>query len=338
MLVSLFVLIPGDIKIMETTPVLEQSPGLIRRKVAYVALAVSMLYPLSSAHAVDTLFDFSLGARTDDFNWSIAGTENGTNPNILSELTWNNIKSTQANFGFDLISESGITLQTRVSYASIDDGRVTDSDFLGDNGTFEFSRSAAESDNDDMIDISLSLGKEIVVTNTQATTVTPLAGVSYHSEDFRITDGVQVIDRFGGTAGQPLVGLDSSYNAEWWSAFLGFQIDHRRQRWETYGRMEYHNVEYEAEGNWNLRDDLAHPVSFRHDADGSGPLYQIGARYFFNPRWAFHASFTKWKWDAKNGTDRTYFSDGSSASTRLNTAQWKSEALMLGISFVSKRN
>lgn len=42
---------------------------------------------------VRTSLSLDAGFRSDDLDWSIAGDADGNNPNILSELTWENIKS-----------------------------------------------------------------------------------------------------------------------------------------------------------------------------------------------------------------------------------------------------
>src|SRR5258708_2089003 len=34
---------------------------------------------------------FSAGHQQEDFHWSIAGNNNGANPNVLSELKWKNV-------------------------------------------------------------------------------------------------------------------------------------------------------------------------------------------------------------------------------------------------------
>ncbi|KAA3625635.1 MAG: hypothetical protein DWQ08_09095 [Proteobacteria bacterium] len=297
------------------------------------ALLAASLAPCAGAHALETVFDISAGPRVDELHWSIAGNSQGMNPNILSELTWRSVDSLQLGVNLELTSDTGFTLQTRASFGQIYDGTVRDSDYSGHNRTGECSRSEGETNDDDVMDFSLAIGKKIPVTNSRSTFVTPMAGFSFHEEDFRVTDGYQVIGSPG-----PIAGLDSRYKAEWWSTFLGVQVDHYGSQWDTFGRVEYHNVDYEAEGDWNLRSDLAHPVSFKHKSDGSGPVYTVGTRYRFNSNWAFNASFSWANWDSDSGTDRTFFSNGSVTTTRLNTAQWENNALMLGVSYLSDGN
>ncbi len=312
-----------------------RAPKTARHALLGTFVAVATL-PWSTASALQTIFDISAGPRVDELHWSISGGPGG--PNILSELTWRSVDSVQLGFDFVAITDGGLVLDTELRYGQIYDGNVQDSDYAGNNRTLEFSRSLSQTEDDDVLDITLSLGYSLPVTDAERTRVTPLIGFSFHEQDFRITDGVQQIDRIGGTAGQPINALESSYRAEWWSTFLGVQIDHRGSRWDTWGRVEYHNIDYEASANWNLRDDLAHPVSFKHKSDGSGPVYEVGARFRYSENWAFNASFTWSNWDSDSGTDRTYLADGRVITTELNTAQWEQNALLLGVSYVSDPN
>lgn len=308
----------------------------ITARLAGAALVCGMSLPAGPAQALETLFDISIGPRIDELHWSISGNRLGANPNILSELTWRSVDSVQLGLVFEAVSESGFTLRTQARVGQIYDGWVRDSDFVGNNRTLEVSRAEAETNDDSVSDVNISLGKRIPVTDTRATFVTPFVGFSFHQQDFRITDGVQIIDQVSGLGPRALVGLDSRYEAEWWSTYLGFQIDHFGQRWDTFGRVEYHNADYEASGDWNLRDDLAHPVSFKQKSDGSGPIYMIGTRYHFTDNWAFNASFSWANWDADTGVHRSLGADGRVTSTRLNTAQWEHNALMMGISYVAR--
>jgi len=67
----------------------------------FYVLLLSLLpflpYP-RPAQAADIKTDLSLstGYRVDDFSWNIAGNVSGTNPNVLSELTWSDLEILQA--------------------------------------------------------------------------------------------------------------------------------------------------------------------------------------------------------------------------------------------------
>jgi hypothetical protein len=294
---------------------------------------LSTLFCGATVQAAETIFDLSVGPRLDEFRWSVAGNSVGQNPNVLSELTWSDIESVQLNASADTTFGADFRLQGMLSYGSIHNGQVQDSDYFGNNRTNEVSRAVADSDGDDLMDINLSFGKRFVVTDAESTTITPLVGISYHTQDFVITNGKQQIDTLGGTAGQPLSGLNSTYETEWWSTYLGFQIDHQGKAWDVYGRVEYHSIDFKGEADWNLRADYAHPRSFKQEADGSGPTYLIGARYQFNPNWSFSANVKWWNWDSDNGDSTTYLANGQTIGTHLNTAQWEGRSVLLGVTF-----
>ena len=308
------------------------------KKSLNLALTTALFCAIPISQAAESLFDIGIGARSERFHWSISGDFDGTSPNILSELIWNNVNIVELSLNSDIRTNSGVRVQTHLAVGSIEDAHVRDSDYLGDGRTSEFSRSIADSEGDGTLDFSLSVGYELSVTDTDSTTVTPFAGINYREADFDITKGFQAIDVFGGTAGSAIPGLNSSYDTEWHSTFLGVQLDHRGHNWHVFGRFEYHDFDYEAVADWNLRTDFAHPVSFIHDSDGAGPVYAIGARRMINNNWNWFVNYTWWNWDADNGSDTTFFSDGTAARTHVKTAVSDGNTLYFGVSYTPTGN
>jgi outer membrane autotransporter protein len=133
--------------------------------------------------------------------------------------------------------------------------------------------------------------------------------------------------------------LDSTYDAEWKGPWIGFDLRfmareittfaHRFEPYFTYG---YHWADYHAEADWNLRDDFAHPKSFEHDADGTGWKIGTGFNVWLHPNWALNFNYDYQDWSTDGGTDKVFFSDGSTAKTKLNEVNWTSYALSLGVS------
>jgi len=107
---------------------------------------------------LETEFVFTGGYRRDDLDWSIAGDSSGNNPNILSELTWDDLESYQVKFQGNLVWPNIIALRGLADYGWISDGENQDSDYYGDNRTWEFSRSNNNSDDGDVWDVSLAIG------------------------------------------------------------------------------------------------------------------------------------------------------------------------------------
>lgn len=267
-------------------------------------------------------YDLGAGYRTDDFDWNIASDITGTQtPNILSELTWSDLNIFQVEVGVKAHVER-VYARGSLDYGWILDGDNQDSDYLGDNRTLEFSRSNNDAGDGNVLDASVGIGYKIIDNKLM---VAPLVGYSYHNQDLRIQNGFQTIPPLG-----PFPGLNSSYDAEWDGPWVGVDASvTASERLDLFASFEYHWADYEAEANWNLRADFAHPVSFRHEADGKGIIISAGAGYSPGEHWSVRASGKYMDWETDPGIDRVFFSDGSQAQTRLNEVNWESLAFML---------
>jgi len=60
---------------------------------------------------LETEFVFTGGYRSDDLDFNIAGDINGNNPNIISELTWEDLESYQVKFQGSLVWPGIIALK-----------------------------------------------------------------------------------------------------------------------------------------------------------------------------------------------------------------------------------
>jgi hypothetical protein len=288
----------------------------------------------------------SAGYRVDDFDWNIAGDINGSNPNILSELTWDDIEIYQVELYNKTIVPEVFYLRGSVSYGWIKDGENQDSDYLEDERSFEFSRSNNSADDGDTLDASLGVGYPFTF-GSGFVGLTPLIGYSYHEQNLTMTDGTQTItwislvpDFPDGPPLGPIAGLDSTYEAQWEGPWVGFDLIftskqglHYLTQVEAYVNFEYHWADYYAEADWNLRSDFAHPKSFEHDADGDGIVISAGWNIVWSHHWALNANFDYQDWSTDHGTDRTFFADGSVEETRLNEVNWKSYAIMVGAAY-----
>ena len=283
---------------------------------------------------LETDFTFDAGYRVDNLDWNIAGDTSGNNPNVLSELTWDSVESYQVKVQGNIVWPNVIALRGYANYGWIFDGDNQDSDYQGDNRTFEFSRSNNSTDEDYVWDASLAIGYPLRFGHTVVGTMTPLLGYSHHEQNLNITDGNQTIPGLG-----PFPGLDSSYDTEWEGPWIGFDLRFRAQdiatfahRFEPYFTYEYHWADYHAEANWNLRDDFAHPKSFEHDTDGNGWKIGAGFNLWLHRNWSLNFNYDYQDWSTDGGTDKVFFSDGSTAVTKLNEVNWTSYALSLGVS------
>jgi hypothetical protein len=295
------------------------------------------------------LWHVKTGYRRDDLDWSIAGFTPTTdlNPplqgnfvNILSELTWRDVEIFQLALDLEKRIQDRYRVFGQLSIGMIFDGNVQDSDYAGNNRTFEFSRAVASTDDGDTWDLYLGFGYEFSFFS-DILSLSPLVGLSYHGQNLRLTDGFQAVSDFGWenrVSVGPFPFLDSTYEASWFGPWIGLEVAFNLLP-DMQGRPihalllggEVHLADYYADANWNLRGDLQHPKSFEHEADGLGWLVKLDYRYFFRPQWHFSAEGKYQKWTTDPGVDRIFFSDGTIAETPLNEVTWESFAIVVGV-------
>jgi hypothetical protein len=286
-------------------------------------------------------FNLSNGYRRDDIDWNIAGNPDGDNPNVLSELTWDDIEIYQVRLQGALEIRRILYARGSAGYGWILDGDNQDSDYDADNRNEEYSRSNNQTRDDDVWDLSAGVGYPFRPGRSSAIRIAPMIGYSYHEQNLRITDGFQTIATPGRTPPVgPIQGLDSTYDTQWhgpWAGVdlqFGTPLDSRwLHRFEIGGSFEYHWLDYEAVAKWNLRSDLDQNKSFKHEADGTGVVLSAFGRLFFTRHWAVQVEGTYLNWSTDEGTDTVFLADGSRLKTQLNEVNWKSYSVMAGLTF-----
>ncbi len=314
--------------------------------IVHFSLLSSLLFA-TGAFAADPIettgLDLSLGHRSDQLRWSIAGNNGGSNPTILSELTWDNLKIQQLQLDGFLESKDFLWLGTNnlfvgsLAYGRVYSGDNQDSDYAGDNRTLEWSRSNNRSDDGYTFDASGGLGPRYLLASGKVK-LAPLIGYSVHIQDLRMEEGFQTVSQ--NIAGRtphplgPIVGLDSTYTAYWYGPWLGLNLQIMPvEKLSLEISSEYHIVEFFAEADWNLRTDLEHPVSFEQEAEGSGFVLSLKSVYELNLQWSAVFTGDLQFWKAEDGNDKTFFADGRRGGTRLNEVDWDSYATMLGLRY-----
>jgi Protochlamydia outer membrane protein len=288
---------------------------------------------------LNTSFSMSLGVRNDDFNWSIAGNASGTNPNILSELDWSKLDSYQLRICNRTQVGRLLYFRAQANYAWIQDGTVRDSDYHGDNHTDEYSRSISQSSGDQLWDLSFGAGYPFVLSSGRLR-IAPLIGLSISKQNFRITDGYQVVG--AGPPETPEQGpldsrLNSTYRAKWVGPWVGCDLRYRlnpgrpgQKPMELGVTLELHWVDYSAQGNWNLRNDLEHPVSFEHQANGFGIQIELEWLIHLAHRWDLNLTAGYQHWSTDPGKNTQHNTSGTYVS-RLNEVDWEAHSFMVGV-------
>ena len=296
--------------------------------VCLVILALLLAVDMTDGFAqVMSNVSLTTGPRVDRFYWNIAGDSTGNNPNVLSELTWKDIRSYGVRAsGVGALTES-LYVRSSVGYGSIYHGSTTDSDYNGDDRTLLFAKSESKTQKGYLLDTSAGIG--IALNPWDYLWVAPVIGASYNKQKFRITDGVTTFP-----AVTPLSGLNSTYSAQWYGPWAGIDLSYAFKDISVTSSLEYHVAYFKAEADWNLRSNLAHPKSFEQKNSNSGGMVaNLGINYALNKQWSLSGTADYEMWRAYRGVDTTYFADGTSGSTRLNIVKWDSLNLGLGVKY-----
>ena len=287
----------------------------------------------TQAQAIDKWeykLDLDYGIRSDQLSWNIAGNLAGTGPNVISELSWNNVGFHEARLGFRFIGDDTWYLKGYTSQAWGFTGTNQDSDYNGDNRSLEYSRSVADSNRSSAEDFSIAIGQQIRIDNRIG--ITPLVGFSSHRQKFTMTNGKQTVCNASGTPNScnnglgPIAGLNTTFSTHWRGPWLGVDLRMAAaKRWTTYAELEYHYSYYDAEAN------LKHPKNQRQTARGEGTHIGLGMSYALStPHSFFNVGFKQIQYFTRAGVHNS-FADGTVTSQRLNGVNWQSSTLTVGI-------
>ncbi|HHJ80508.1 MAG TPA: hypothetical protein ENJ65_02625 [Candidatus Tenderia electrophaga] len=272
-----------------------------------------------------------LGYRVDNLDWNIAGNLSGQQPNVLSELRWSDLQAPQLKLAVSA-HLAGFEVRGRLAYGVIVKGDNQDSDYASDDRGGEFSRTN-NAGGGELADASLGLGRKFYTSNGKgklSSYFMPMLGYAIHIQDLQLSDAFQTIPATGAFSG-----LNSRYDAEWQGGWVGLVMGEANMEtgFEVELSLIYQRVDFQAEADWNLRDDFAHPKSFEQLARGDGFSLSLNGRVPVadakNQFWIFGFDYGRWQTSA--GLDTTYFADGSNDTTRLNRVRWQSSAINLGL-------
>jgi hypothetical protein len=292
-----------------------------------------------SSQIIDLSFSLKGGYRVDQLDWSIAGYLGDDYFNILSELIWKDIEIFQVQFDNEILIKDTFYLRGDLKKGWIYNGANQDTDYNGNDRTNPWSQSENATDDGNIFDFSISTGYLFKFFNSRFHLI-PLVGYSHNNQYLTITNGYQTISEpildkqiFPAPLGS-FPGLDSSYKTEWTGPWIGLDMAYV---WKNLNQLaisiEYHRADYYAKANWNLIKRFKHPKSFEHIADGNGIIINTNWSTQFCNGWHSYFDLTYQDWQTGSGVDRTFFSDGTSAETRLNEVNWKSYAIMCGIAY-----
>lgn len=296
----------------------------LRTQRCAAAMVVGLLVGASGsvpARAEVTLSaDLGVSARQDEFTWNIADSDG--NPNVLSELTWRDVQTNEVVVNVEA-EERRVMFLGRVSYGDIGGGELQDSDYNRNDRQGEFSRSSSAASGDNR-EAEALFGYRL---GTDAWSFIPLLGYSVQAQNLQITDGRSIIPATGN-----IDGLNSSYDTRWKSWIAGVDVRHSwREKWR--GAVQLHRLwaDYEAEADWNLVDDFAHPLSFRQTDRGDGYRIEAHIERRMSRHWGVALGYAYQTLATDDGVDTAFYANGTFETTALNGVDWTYRRVMIAL-------
>lgn len=252
--------------------------------------------------------------RQDKMNWHIGNAPTTT----LSELEYK-MKAVQPKLALNVTAPYSLALQIYYANGDIKTGEAFDSDYDEQFSTlYLLSKSNVIGG---MKDFGGMFSKEYSIQNMNASID---VGWSRHQQSLTMIDGFQLLPDEAPYYGA-IGGLNNHYNTQWQGFFWGAGLSViNGVDWLFKVNVKQYFLNYKAKADWNLRKEFSHPLSFEHQINANAYEGSITAVYRINKKCNLKTFITLLSAEGNNGSDVTYFDDGSSQVYFLNQVNWQS--------------
>jgi hypothetical protein len=209
-----------------------------------------------------------------------------TIPNIVSELTWSDLKVMTLGIEGEANFLNNFVAQGSIEHGRIFKGDHQDADYSGNNRTLKWSHSRAHTKGH-TVKINLGIGKKY---NLHSNLIfSPFIGFSFQRNFFKNKDLVQIGSepRWAPENHIPLrLGLKSegfinSYAAQFYGPWVGIQGTWQfASKWTLEGGLKGQYGWFISKGNW-----VKVQMTFKDKSQGYGLDAHLGVFYEINPAW-----------------------------------------------------
>ncbi|MFW0716479.1 hypothetical protein [Pedobacter sp. N23S346] len=291
----------------------------------FIVFLILLLCKISSAQDNHSKWKIkpSVGLNQAKFDWSIAGNSSGTNPNILSELIWQELKGPA--FGLDI--QYNITNRLRIKtinqYTSITKGAAEDTDYAEDNRQNAFYFDRFNAGKGYLFGTYLQLSYEALTIDLVS--INPIIGFSYGQHQFHLLET-------GSNA--MTTGLNSTYQTRYKGFDLGFESALELKAFNITAGILGGFYSYLAKANWNLIPDFAKPVSFTQKANAFALKGYANLSVPLNKSLELTLDYQINTINTHAGVDKAYFINQPVEETQFNGASFSGNTIALGINII----
>ncbi|MBZ4188765.1 hypothetical protein [Niabella beijingensis] len=262
----------------------------------------------------------SAGYSEADLHWSIAGNANGKDPDILSELIWHRLRGPLWSAGSRYYFNNKWGVELNGGYHAVKKGRVIDRDYADDDRQNNYYNEQFNSGGKELL---LDVAVNYNAGKLSGFTIRPFIGYTLQKQEALI---------IGDGANE--AGLHSSYNTTWMGAQAGVDASGAFEQFDIRLGCSGGLLNYRATALWNLIEEFAKPVSFRHNTGGYQLKGRVEMGYSLKQKIRVMAYYQLMHADAWNGTDKAYYTDGRTVETRLNWVTTTSTGFGAGLGYL----
>lgn len=299
---------------------------IFQRNINRLLACLTLLLFCKAAFAQDTKNKWeikpSIGIQQAKSDWSIAGNASGTNPNILSELIWKNLKGPAFSLEVKYHITDRLTVKTSNQYSNITKGEAEDTDYADDNRQGAFYFDLLNANKGYLFNTILQLSYQVF--NSEQFAVSPIIGLSYNEQKFYLLE----------SASNPnSAGLNSTYQSRYKGFDFGLEGTFKAKSFRITTGISGGFYKYSAKANWNLIPDFQKPVSFTHAANSFALNGNVNLAVPLNKTLQLELDYKINNINTYSGVDRAYFNNKQAEETQLNGANFRANTIALGLNF-----
>jgi len=264
----------------------------------------------------------SVGFQHTNFDWSIAGNSSGANPNILSEVIWQDLKGMQ--YGLDIEYEfmPKLGLKAIAQYSNVGKGMVTDTDYADDNRQRPFYEDRLNANKGNVFSLGLQANYEIW--HFENLSLNPILGISYLHQRFYLLES---------ETNPNSSGLNSTYTISNKGWDFGAAVGYHRKIFSLSATILGGFYTYAATASWNLIPSFVQPVSFTQDANSFRLQAIFNLSIPVTDKMRVELDYRVNQLNTQKGVDRTFYTNAPGEETQFNGASLKNNSLQLGLNF-----
>ncbi|KQM74868.1 hypothetical protein ASE74_02490 [Pedobacter sp. Leaf216] len=290
----------------------------------FACLILILFYQVSFAQDVLHKWEVKpyVGIEQARFDWSIAGNTAGTNPNILSELIWKNLKGPGFGLNVKYLITNRLSVKVNNQYSNITKGDAEDTDYADDNRQNAFYFDLLNANKGYLYNADLQFSYQLLTFGQF--NIKPIIGVSYNQQKFYLLESANNPDSKG---------LNSTYQARYKGFDFGSEFIFKTLKFSIGATILAGFYNYSAKANWNLIPDFAKPISFTHKSNSFALGGNVNLSVPLNKSLGLQLDYQLNNIKTYSGVDKAYFNTQPTEETQFNGANFRKNAVLLGLNF-----